>query len=189
MENERTAEDFVFRGGALAFDLVNSEKVVRRKRADLLNTPTDMENWWHLAQAEHHLTADVHKPFTEADLVALKTLRGALRSIFDALVRQTPVDAQAMAVLNAVLRECYLQIGCDFVPVERSDSGSSPLVAAAFSALALLTQSEHTRLRKCKNEFCILMFYDSSKNGHRYWCGPDCQNRARSSAHYREMKG
>src|SRR5581483_1663163 len=53
---EQTQQDespFLFRGEALALDLVNTEAMKRGKRRDLLETPQDVARWWQEA-CEHH---------------------------------------------------------------------------------------------------------------------------------------
>jgi predicted RNA-binding Zn ribbon-like protein len=62
------------------------------------------------------------------------------------------------------------------------------LLSIALSALRLLTQEERTRLRKCKNERCIGVFYDTTRSATRHWCTLECMNRARSVEHYRQAK-
>lgn len=54
--------------------------------------------------------------------------------------------------------------------------------------LRLLTEGDLRRLHKCRNERCVLLFYDTTKSGTRQWCSLDCFNRTRSSQRYRQRK-
>lgn len=181
---------FVFRGDALALDLVNTEMIVRRKPTDLLNEPSDLADWWQMAGAQHGLETRFSAAINEVDFIQTKRLRAALRGLFTSTVENRLPTETDLETLNAVLRACYLQ--AELLPngmlagVQRTDRLHPLLMAAAFSALELLTSDE--RLRKCKNEHCILMFRDTTKNARRFWCSPACQNRARSAEHYHQTR-
>ncbi|MFL5652938.1 MAG: CGNR zinc finger domain-containing protein [Ktedonobacteraceae bacterium] len=54
--------------------------------------------------------------------------------------------------------------------------------------LILFTRAEKHRLHICKNERCILFFYDTTKSATHQWCSLECMNRARSLQHYRHVK-
>lgn len=184
---------FVFRGDALALDLVNTEMVVRRKPTDLLNEPSDLADWWQAAGAQHGFETHFSAAINDADFIQAKRLRAALRGLFASTVENHPPLETDLETLNAVLRVCYWQ--ADLLPngmlsaIQRTDRLHPLLMAVAFSALELLTGNERERLRKCKNEHCVLMFRDTTKNARRFWCSPACQNRARSAEHYHELKG
>ena len=70
----------------------------------------------------------------------------------------------------------------------RDDDQGAVLLPIALSALYLFTQAEYHRLHHCKNERCILFFYDTTKSATRQWCSLECMNRARSLQHYRQVK-
>ncbi len=44
------------------------------------------------------------------------------------------------------------------------------LLPIVLSAFHLFTQAEKQRLHKCKNQRCILFFYDGTKSATRQWC-------------------
>jgi len=55
-------------------------------------------------------------------------------------------------------------------------------------ALAVLeaTVLDRARLRRCAREGCVLLFFDTSKNGTRRWCDMAvCGNRVKAASHYR----
>jgi len=62
------------------------------------------------------------------------------------------------------------------------------VVPIALSALRLFTESDWRRLHQCKNDRCIVFFYDITKSGTRRWCSPGCMNRARSIRQYQLTK-
>ncbi len=184
--------DFFFLGDALALDLVNTEVIVRRKPADLLKTSADLAGWWHIAGTQYGLKAGLSTAITETDFRQTKRLREALRGLFTSVAENRLPSESDLEILNAVLRLCYLQ--AELLPngmlagTQHTDRLHPLLMAVAFSGLELLTGVEYNRLRKCKNEHCILMFRDTTKNARRFWCSPACQNRARSAEHYHQTR-
>ncbi|HEV2582184.1 MAG TPA: ABATE domain-containing protein, partial [Ktedonobacteraceae bacterium] len=191
--------NYPFLSGVLALDLVNTEVIVRGRRYDLLCSPEDVARWWQEALA-HHPDREKVKEETQATawslplLEKIKQVRAAIRTLCSNLVQQQPLDQEALAVLNAILA-----MGCpaldvaaegEMVPVYRAreaDQGAI-LMTIALSAFHLFTQAEKHRLHKCKNDRCILFFYDNTKSATRQWCSLECMNRARSLQHYQHVK-
>ena len=92
------------------------------------------------------------------------------------LVEHHAFDQEAFTTLNAVLAMGYpaLEIvsGREMVPIYRfrqAEQGAI-LLPIALSAFHLFTQAEKHRLHKCKNDRCILFFYDTTKSATRQWC-------------------
>jgi predicted RNA-binding Zn ribbon-like protein len=191
--------DYLFLSGVLALDLVNTEVIVRGKRYDLFSSPGDAAHWWQEALT-HHPGGKKVKEETQAIvwsqplLERIKRIRAALRTLCTNLVEQQPLDQEALAMLNAVLAIGYpaLDIASsqEMVPVYRTreDDQGAILLSIALSAFHLFTQAEKHRLHKCKNDRCILFFYDNTKSATRQWCSLECMNRARSLQHYRQVK-
>ena len=191
--------NYPFLSGVLALDLINTEVIVRGRRYDLFCSPEDMARWWQEALA-HHPDREKVKEETQAIawslplLERIKQVRAAIRTLCTNLVKQQPLDQEALAVLNAILA-----MGCpaldvaaegEIVPIYRAreaDQGAI-LMTIALSALHLFTQAEKHRLHKCKNDRCILFFYDTTKSATRQWCSLECMNRARSLQHYQHAK-
>jgi len=193
------AKDYLFLSGILALDFVNTEVVVRRKRRDLFATPEDVADWWQQALVHH---PDGQKVMADTDAIVwstqllekIKLVRAAIRTLCTNLVGQQPFDGEALMTLNTVLAMGHpsldVALGREMVPVYRireNDQGAI-LLPIALSALHLFTQAEQHRLHKCKNEQCILFFYDTTKSATRQWCSLNCMNRARSLQHYRHVK-
>jgi predicted RNA-binding Zn ribbon-like protein len=191
--------DFPFLSGVLALDLVNTEVVTRGKRYDLFSTSEDVARWWQEA-INHH--PDVEKVKAESQAISwspsllenIKRIRAAIRKLCTNLVKQQPLDQEALAVLNVTLAMGYpaLEVvsGGEMVPIYRTreDNLGAILLTIALSAFHLLTQAEKLRLHKCKNDRCILFFYDTTKSATRQWCSLECMNRARSLQHYQHVK-
>ncbi len=195
----RPAKDYPFLSGMLALDFVNTEVIVRGKRRELFATPEDVADWWQQALT-HHPNAGQVKADTDAIvwsaqlLEQIKRVRSAIRTLCTNLVEQQPVDGEALTALNTILAMGYLSLeaasGQEIVPMYRTreDDQGAVLLPIALSMLQLFTQADKHRLHKCKNERCILFFYDTTKSATRQWCSLECMNRARSLQHYRHVK-
>ena len=101
-EPERPVDEtfFIFWGGDLALDLVNTEVMERGKQKDLLTTPEALASWWQAARRHYpelEEWCEANKESTVYDLAllnAVKTFRTALRRLFSALVAaNTPEQA------------------------------------------------------------------------------------------------
>jgi predicted RNA-binding Zn ribbon-like protein len=184
---------FLFVGGALALDLVNTVIVARGRRRDLLESPDNLHAWWDEVR-DHHA---VHAPAEQgimgepASLTAVKALRSSIRQVFEAVSAGNAPDQTAIDALNEVLQRSEYVIEQDdvghfhavFRP--RGAGVDTLLVPIAWSALELLTTADPARLHACANEKCILLFHDTTKSGTRRWCSTECMNRARSAERYR----
>ncbi|MBE3560599.1 MAG: ABATE domain-containing protein [Ktedonobacteraceae bacterium] len=193
-------QSFVFRGGNLALDLVNTEVMVRGKRIDLLQTPQDANQWWEKAlQAHPSLSQEGEQggqvEWDERQLRVLHALRTILRDLFENIAAHRRADNTTVQELNAFLREGYyaLEVSPEGTPSAvyrtRQDGRVSAVVTIAFAAFRLLTEQDLRRLRTCRNDRCILLFYDTTRSATRHWCSVACTNRARSIQNYRRAKG
>lgn len=195
-------EGYDFCGGALALDLVNTERIRRGETRDLLSTPDDLVGWWREALAHHpqHIAIGEGAALPEdcrdllAALVALKAVRKALRGTFGALAEGRRVEEADLKVLNGVLKSGYrsLHIGPEGELDPRYHTSDAErgwlLLPVAVSAFDLITQGDAGRLRECRNPRCRVLFHDTSKSATRVWCTTACMNRARSARRYRQAK-
>lgn len=195
----RPAMDYLFLSGVLVLDFVNTEVVVRGKRYDLFATPGDVADWWQQALAHHpdgeKLKAETPAIVWSAQLLErIKWVRAAIRTLCTNLVERQLLDGEALTTLNTILAMGHPALatasGQEMVAVYRTrqDDEAAVLLPIALSALQLFTQAEKHRLHTCKNERCILFFYDTTKSATRQWCSLECMNRARSLQHYRHVK-
>ena len=186
-------DGFVFRGEVLALDFVNTAIAVRGKPLELLREPTDLDRWWAAAKTRYALVdADV-PPASPASFAAAHELRAALRRICTAATQGQAPAKDDLALVNGALamaRSTLMQEGSgSFRQTDALEpDGSTLLFQVARSTLRLLTEGDLRRLHKCRNERCVLLFYDTTKSGTRRWCSLDCFNRTRSSERYHQRK-
>jgi predicted RNA-binding Zn ribbon-like protein len=194
-----TASDILFLSGSLALDLVNTEIVVRGKKRDVLSSPDELSHWWQEALAHHPERERVEGEelainWTLELLEAVKEVRQALRTLCTHLVEEQAATAEDLEALNRVLSLGYQSLqqtaqGAIIAVYRAHDQQKgSILLPIALSAFRLLTEAERQRLHKCKNERCILFFYDTTKSGTRQWCSLRCLNRSRSIHRYQQIK-
>ncbi|GCE31947.1 RNA-binding protein [Dictyobacter alpinus] len=199
MTNEKSFKDDRFLSGSLALDLVNTEMIVRGKKQDLFTSPDDLAQWWQVACAyhpEHENIVGDGTPFvwTTELLEEVKAFRQSLRLLCTGLVEDPLITSPDLTMLNQMLALGYqlAQVTPQgtIMAIYRvyDEQKGRILLPIALSALRLLTEGERSRLHKCKNDRCILFFYDTSKGGSRQWCSLGCLNRARSIYHYRQQR-
>ncbi len=196
----RPAMDYLFLGGVLALDLVNTEVIVRGKRYDLFASPEDVVVWWRQARTHYpdveHVRVDSDTVIWNTQLLErIKRLRAAIRTLCTNMVGGQAFDVEALTTLNTILAMGYPALEAASVQEmvaayhpRRDDEQGAILLPLALSALHLFTQAERHRLHQCRNERCILFFYDTTKSATRQWCSLECMNRARSLQHYRHIK-
>ena len=193
------ASDALFLSGSLALDLANTEMVVRGKKRDVLSSPEALSHWWQEALVHHPERERVEEEesainWTSELLEAVKRVRQTLRTVCTHLVEEQVVTAEDLEALNQVLSLGYQSLqqtaqGAIIAVYRAHDQQKGSIVLPiALSAFRLLTDGERQRLHKCKNERCILFFYDTTKSGTRQWCSLRCLNRSRSIHHYKQIK-
>jgi predicted RNA-binding Zn ribbon-like protein len=188
--------EFLFLGGNLALDLVNTRRSRRLPGSrtiiqyDQLQDADQAAAWWVEASARHNLHF-VGQSWSEEDFESLLALRIELRALFEAL-REGRRASCPSPVLNRLLARGSFSLRIDAGDISRDyaprGGGRDPLLAIALSAARLLAKGDLSRLRACRSERCTLLFYDSTKSGTRHWCRPECMNRARARANYRKLK-
>lgn len=185
--------------GSLALDLINTETLDRGMRHDQLASPDALSHWWEEACADYPdecLIEAAGEPaaWTGELFDAVLELRRVLRALLIYVVEQREIEEADLRPVNQILALGYSAL-------ERTEQGKvkaavhlrdplkgSVLVQIALSAVRLFTESNWQRLHQCKNDRCIVFFYDSTKSGTRRWCSPGCMNRARSIDHYHRTK-
>lgn len=188
---------FVFIAENLALDLVNTQIMSRRKKADLLQIESDVAEWWTTVQAYYpdmdNVTGLVDLVYDAVLFETVKELRGNLRQLFSRIADMEKPHADEIAFLNTILQRGNPTL--DWANDEPQfsywyghDIHASLLLPVALSALNLITRADLDRLHHCQNNNCILMFYDTTKSGTRRWCSTACMDRERSARRYREQK-
>ncbi len=159
---------------------------------------TDATGWLEehgLLHPSKRAPIDQASPARAATLLDhVRTVRSGLREIVEALVAERPVDAQALATVNGVLRarsvlELIAGEGCVALGHRHlGDPLDDALAAVAEPLVALIASGDTKRLRICAHEGCRWVFQDSSRTSKRRWCSMEtCGNRAKAARH-RERK-
>lgn len=198
----RESEDrFLFIGGRLCLDFLNTEIMRDGQPTDLLQTPDDWTAWLVAAGLER--TADsvpVETHFDEQTAVnektieAAKELRGALRAVVVAATQGKPAPTAALETINATLaagttrQELRETESGQFAADTIHEGGPLPLLAEA--GMDLLCHQDLSLVRQCEGTGCILWFLDTTKNHKRRWCRMSvCGNRHKAATHYRKGLG
>lgn len=119
-------------------------------------------------------------------------LREALYALFSARARDRVLPPEALACLNAQLREALPHLavqGSGPAPEwqwrDGAQSLTSPLWPIARAAADLLTSREAPPVRECDGAQCSWLFLDRSRGRSRRWCSmASCGNRAKARRHY-----
>lgn len=189
--------EFLFLGGNLALDLVNTKRSRRLPGSrviiqyDQLYDADQAGAWWREASRRHHMEFLEACGWSEDDFELLLALRIELRGVFETL-REGRKAACPIPVLNKVLSVGSFSVRVDEGGARREylprEGGSAALLAIALAASRLLAKGELSRLRACRSERCSLLFYDTTKSGTRHWCRSECMNRSRARANYKKAK-
>jgi predicted RNA-binding Zn ribbon-like protein len=190
MTMRHDADDFFWVGNHPGLDLVNTEAVnTRGDRLELVTDAADLIDW---ATAAELIDADLAESCRAAGdgrarivLDWFRRLRRTLRCVLE-----SADDASADALDEAV---AVVPVRLRYRPGHRFDAppldAAEPLdrlrLAIATAALEA-TRLDRSRIRRCGNERCVLLYCDTTKNRSRRWCDMAvCGNRAKASAHYR----
>lgn len=169
-----SADPRPLRGEPLALDLINTRWIGPSGREDLLTGRDGLAIWLRQAGLSGECAAD------EATRHALLTARDAL----DHALRGDPDPTAVNEVLDRGRIKRRISDGSPVDEVELTD----PAWRAAWLAVddyARLLRDDPRRIRLCGNDRCILVFYDTTRNGTRRWCSmAGCGNRAKAARHY-----
>src|SRR5215468_7243107 len=175
----------------VAVDLINTVAAPGSAVADdLLSADRGAEAWWRIERARVP-AGDV------PDIRALRQLRSALRDVIEALVDDLPVPRAAVSDLNFFMQSApaskRLRLTGTGLRVQtqwHAEHGGNPRLAfiAAQAAEFLSDPSKVSRLRRCANPACSMIFI--AVNPRRSWCAPGvCGNRVRVARHYSRAGG
>lgn len=175
----------------VAVDLINTVAAPGSAVADdLLSADRGAQAWWRIERARVP-AGDV------PDIRALRQLRSALRDIIEALVDDLPVPQAAVSDLNLFMQSApaskRLRLTGTGLRVQtqwHGEYGGNPRLAfiAAQAAEFLSDPSKVSRLRRCANPACSMIFI--AVNPRRSWCAPGiCGNRVRVARYHRRVGG
>ena len=175
----------------VAVDLINTVAAPGSAVADdLLSADRGAQAWWRIERARVP-AGDV------PDIRALRQLRSALRDVIEALVDDLPVPQAAVSDLNLFMQSApaskRLRLTGTGLRVQtqwHGEYGGNPRLAfiAAQAAEFLSDPSKVSRLRRCANPACSMIFI--AVNPRRSWCAPGiCGNRVRVARYHRRVGG
>lgn len=188
---------FIFDGGNLALDFVNTRPISDGEHLELLATPAHLDAW--LAEARVHPRRAVTKLSVRLQarlLVDAHALRDAVERCATALRDGTAPPSAAVETLNGILATDRRSIavralanGFQRVELSHPLEAAALLAPIAVAAVELLTSAPPGRVGQCDHPDCVLWFLDTTRNGGRRWCSMTrCGNRAKVAAHYRRRK-
>jgi predicted RNA-binding Zn ribbon-like protein len=194
------SDKFIFLANHPGLDFINTKLVARNSRVELLETPQDLLVWMfagYLITAPDYTYAVqnwLKRPAMTQVLVDALRLRDALEEAVGLFMSGTldGEPSQAIRTINeylavpAVLTRLSSEMGeWRLQHYAAAPEGLVALIAG--QAGRLFSELDPRLIKKCRNEKCILYFYDSSKNQSRAWCSMDlCGNRAKAAKHYQK---
>jgi predicted RNA-binding Zn ribbon-like protein len=188
--------NFLFVADQRALDFVNTQFVVAGEPVDRLQRPSDLREWLIeaglISRREGEAFAPVEAKQGEVLMSDAGRLRGALRSMAEAMARRRPIPPSALKTINEFLgrlREGYQLDGShgQYRIIVTSDAFEPlhGLARVAKSAADLIANGKANAVRKCGNPSCVLYFYDTTKNRTRQWCSmATCGNRMKVAAYH-----
>ena len=200
---------FVFDGGTLALDLLNTWRFNADQPLDLLQSPEDLVIWLAAAGLpDDAYCAELSSspPNRRILLDEALWLRRDILLIVQSLVAGELPPPYTVEALNRILTESGTSFRLDSLTIppegdqeermegqlvlnvhEHISSVLGVLQPIALSAARIVTEANPTRIRQCASSNCMYWFLDTSKSGRRRWCSMSrCGNRAKVAKHYRQ---
>ncbi|QND53784.1 hypothetical protein HB779_19215 [Phyllobacterium sp. 628] len=175
---------FIFLGNALWLDFVNTQ-IIDGELVDLLAGGDAFMDW---ARATDLPTGESGAKAFDTALIETRSFRAQLREAANGLAAGTALNPDFIADINRRMAEHPVA-----TILENSGSGwatrAKPVTTGPDRVLADIAHdfarfvaTEGTNVRKCSNERCCVVFYDTSKNHTRRWCSMEaCGNRAKAA--------
>jgi predicted RNA-binding Zn ribbon-like protein len=180
------------------FDFLNTIELENGFLDDHFVSFREAADWLLDRGVVHRWRAAASRPTgaaAEEALAKVRSVRGALREVSDAVVHGRPADPAALAEVNRALQareRIELVQAADGVSVGHSHVGDPIDDALARLAEPLVDEIQAgnaDRVRICANDTCRWIFYDESRAGRRRWCDmASCGNRAKAARHRARVK-
>jgi len=202
MPEKSANKNFFFSGNYLCLDFVDTQLVVEGRPLDLLGDFAELVSWLLqgrvIAEAR---AAEIRKNWdgkreAEATFAQAREFRAGLRRMVERLKAGKAAPRSVIAQINELLRH---QSG--YPELKRVRGGFEKRLQSDFqepvqllwpvaeSACDLLCYADLSLIKKCENEACVLVFYDTTRNHSRRWCSMSaCGNRMKVAAHYRRLR-
>ena len=187
--DESQPRPWVWYGGALFVDFVNTRKERFGAGVELLEVPVDLDRWFDSAGLPARSS-----PVDRAVLGDAHALREAIDGLIRTVVWGQEPSQEALETVNGWLEDtpaasrCRLNYRHGELAVEHGDGDALPprgvLARIARDAAELLGSHDRGRLRICGGEGCSARFVDRSAGQRRRWCQMGvCGNRAKAARH------
>jgi predicted RNA-binding Zn ribbon-like protein len=186
-----TTEHFI--GGHPAVDLTNTvfTRHMPAKENDLLNSPKDVGNWFHLAGLATKAQANAISAIPDPALLKnVRKVRETSFLVLDALAAEKPPVSKAMGFLFELAGEGFATHrlrprAMQMVPeIARFDDPKGIITFLAAISVEASLVLPHRRLHACPR--CGWLFVDTSRGGKRRWCSMQTYgNREKASRHLR----
>jgi len=165
-------------------DLVNTYEIDGDEREELFATPADLARW-----LEERGLVDSGTELTDGDLETAVQFREDLRALLLANNGE-PLEESALRRLDDTGGRALLRVrltgpgGARLDPVAPGIDGAlGRVLAIVYGAMA---EGTWARLKACRNDECMWVFYDASKNHSATWCSMRvCGNRMKARAYRR----
>ena len=200
---------FVFDGGTLALDLLNTWRFNADQPLDLLQSPEDLVIWLAAAglpDGAYCAELSSSPPNRRILLDEALWLRRDILLIVQSLVAGELPPPYTVDALNRILTESGTSFRLDSLTIppegdqeermegqlvlnvhEHISSVLGVLQPIALSAARIVTEANPTRIRQCASSNCMYWLLDTSKSGRRRWCSMSrCGNRAKCAKQYRQ---
>jgi predicted RNA-binding Zn ribbon-like protein len=176
-------------GEPLAIEFANTHYAVRGALREGIGTPAHLTAWLR----DHSAVPEPGLPVGAAEVETFRTLRGAIRGLYQACVDTHPGDDTDVEVLNAAAAAAprWPQLRCTggaYAVSERTwgEGADAALAAIARDAIAILGGPLRIQIRACQAPGCVLFFIKDHPR--RQWCSAGCGNRARAARHYQRHR-
>jgi predicted RNA-binding Zn ribbon-like protein len=163
---------------------VNTSEIDGVQREEMLVTPDDLGRW-----LEERDLIEPGRELTEADRALAVQVREDLRALLLAnngeALESGPLDR-----LNEVARDALLRVSFTGPAAADLDAASTGIAGTLGRILAIvfaaIADGTWARLKACRNDECMWVFYDTSKNHSATWCSMRvCGNRMKARAYRR----
>jgi predicted RNA-binding Zn ribbon-like protein len=179
---------FIFISGRLCIDFTQTGGETGKRAAwERFHAPSDLADWFAASPLQ---LRDVHVHPDE--FRAAVSLREAIWHVTEAILQSEAPSAEDVGDINRVAAAPDLPPQLALEGLEQVWSSparaSAALSLIARDAIALFSGELRSRIRRCENPNCGLVFVDASRPGQRRWClMKRCGNMAKTSQ-YRKKK-
>ncbi len=184
------------------FDFLNTDDLENGSKVDHIPDLDAALDWFVERGVIHGEGADrlramaaVDGAVARRDLERIRSVRGALREVADAIAEQRAPTGGALDTVNRALHArqvIELVPATDGVSVDHRHVGDpvdDALARLADPLVQELTSGHPERIRICDNDRCRWVFYDTSRTARRRWCDmATCGNQAKAARHRARQK-